>query len=298
MDELLLGLLNRTLAHPNLDDLMVLLSSAGLVVLPGIGLWLLLHPGHRREALILMLSLVATLALTLALQELIGRPRPHGVRLVLPTPAFHSYPSGHAAMAWCAATLLALSYRRSAVIACALLGAMLISFSRVYLGHHHPSDLMGGAVLGAAVGAFCYGLFFGAKPWPRWLLWPQLALVVIISQLAYLGLLPRGWSGGLGGADKLLHFLLFGSLALTLHLWLRRRQVALGRLMLPLAAVIVVVAAALEEGAQLLSSNRSSDPLDLLCDLVGVAVFVGLFEWIAPGSVPGRRSRRQAFLSR
>ena len=279
MDQQLLRLLNRDLASVRLDDLMLLVSVAALVVLPGLGLWMLWHRRHRRAALTLVGALAASLLLTLLLQLVVARPRPDDVRLVLPAPAFCSFPSGHAALAWCAAVLLSLTYRSRGLLCGSLLGAALVSVSRVYLGHHYPSDVLGGALLGAGVGALFHGLWLGVDRTLagrlRWVLWPQLALVAIITEVAYLGLLPR-WSGGLPHADKLLHFLLFGLLAFLVHLWLRGRRVALGRVALPLALPLVLVPAALEELAQLLSRSRSADVTDLLCDLAGMLLFVWL----------------------
>jgi len=273
MDLELLDLLNQRLACPLLDDLMLLASAAGLVLLPGLGLWLLAQRRQRRLALVLLGALAAALAATLALQWLVARPRPEGVRLLLPAPAFDAYPSGHAALAWCAALLLALAWRRRAALIVGPLAATLISLSRVYLGHHHPSDVLGGALLGAGIGALFYGLWLAPRgPRLRWALWPQLALVLMITQMAYLGLLPRGWDLGLPGADKLLHFVLFGLLAFWLHLWLGGRRVR----GLPLAPMLVLGGASLEELCQALSPRRTADLLDLLCDVGGVLLFVAL----------------------
>jgi membrane-associated phospholipid phosphatase len=275
MDAWLLEALNLEIASTRLDDLMLLFSTAGLVMLPGIGAWMLFQRRYWRVALVLVGSLAATLALTLALQGLVLRPRPVDVRLIIATPAFWSFPSGHASLAFCAATLLALVYRRGWVLATGLLGALAVGLSRVYLGHHYPSDILGGALLGAGVAALFYGLWLGRGPRLRWGIWPQLSLVLIITQMAYLGLLPRGWSLGLPYADKALHFLLFGMLAFWLHLWLRGRRIPLRRWpRLSLAGAIVLTAAAFEELLQMLSPNRSADPLDLVCDLVGIVVFV------------------------
>lgn len=277
MDRALLQLLNRGLAHGRLDDLMVLLSTATLVVLPGLALYFLARPGSRRPALLALAALATTLALTLLVQVAVARPRPVDVRLVLPVPGAYAYPSGHAALACCAAVLVGL-IRRSWRVAGGCLGlAALIALSRVYLGHHYPSDLLGGMLLGGAVGALFFGLGQAPGRRLRWLVWPHLALVGGVTQLAYLGLLP-GWDLGLPYADKLLHFALLGTLALLLHLWLDGRRCALGRLRVPLAPVFVAGGAALEELAQALSPLRSADVLDLLCDLGGILVLGWLGE--------------------
>lgn len=68
-----------------------------------------------------------------------------------------SFPSTHAVNVWAMAVLGGLFYRRWAVLFCFL--AALISLSRIYVGHHYPLDVIGGAILGgAAAAAFYYGL--------------------------------------------------------------------------------------------------------------------------------------------
>ena len=88
-------------------------------------------------------------------QHLIARDRPFVIGLGtqwLPHRASHSFPSAHASVSFafaCAvATVLAAGYRLWAVPALAV--ALLIAWSRVYLGLHFPSDIVAGALVGAA----------------------------------------------------------------------------------------------------------------------------------------------------
>jgi undecaprenyl-diphosphatase len=66
------------------------------------------------------------------------------------TPRTSSFPSGHATSAFCAAALLADGDPRWAPVYYAL--AVIVSASRVYVKTHHASDVVGGAIIGAALG--------------------------------------------------------------------------------------------------------------------------------------------------
>ena len=281
-DQMLLSLFNHDLASPAMDLVMLLATTAGLALVPLLLLVMLGRGPDRRQGLVLLAALCLTLGLTLALQLWVGRPRPSGVRLLLATPEFFSFPSGHASLVFCAATLLSLARRSARIVVPCLLAAALVSISRIYLGHHHPSDVACGALLGAAVGAACFGLWLqpgvSLERRLRWLLWPQAVLMVIITTLAYLNLLPV--SLGFPYADKLMHFLLFGMVTFWLHLWLGGRSLALGPLRLPLAVLIAFSCALPEELAQGWSSIRSLEGLDIISDLAGMLVFVWIGSWV------------------
>lgn len=95
-------------------------------------------------------------ASVMILKPLFGRPRPFAADPSLRTPSGHwtedpnSFPSGHAAISFAAATAIADARPDYAWPAYGL--AALISYSRMYNGVHYPSDLLAGALLGYGVG--------------------------------------------------------------------------------------------------------------------------------------------------
>jgi undecaprenyl-diphosphatase len=83
------------------------------------------------------------------LKALIDRPRPDVDRLVS-LPDSRALPSGHAATSFACATVLAALLPRWRVPFFVL--AVMIAWSRTYVGVHYPFDVVVGAALGVGVG--------------------------------------------------------------------------------------------------------------------------------------------------
>jgi membrane-associated phospholipid phosphatase len=92
----------------------------------------------------------AAYTLNAAIKPLVGRRRPElpGLPPLSATATKLSFPSAHASTSFAGA----LAYSRAGLPAAPLYAlAVALSLSRVYLGVHHPSDLLAGALLGTAV---------------------------------------------------------------------------------------------------------------------------------------------------
>jgi undecaprenyl-diphosphatase len=125
-------------------------------VLPGLSVVVWCR-GERRLALAAMAALPVEKACEVATKKLSRRPRPArvqpGVRLRDDAPTEGpSYPSGHAAIAGCAVALVARHVGAPVAVPAALLAA-LTGVTRVHQGAHFPGDVVGGALLGVAVGS-------------------------------------------------------------------------------------------------------------------------------------------------
>ena len=111
-----------------------------------------------------LLTAVATLAadsVSFGVKDLVQRPRP-----VVDHPGIHplygvhsaSFPAGHAATAFAGATICTYLARRAWPLFAML--ALAVGFSRVYLGVHYPSDVLGGALIGVLVGLLALSLLY------------------------------------------------------------------------------------------------------------------------------------------
>ena len=130
------------------------LGDKGIVWI-ALALVLLCVPKTRRLGLCVALALILDLLLcNILIKPLVGRIRPYAIRdvvLLVRAPTDASFPSGHAASAFAAAT--ALAWRRSRLAIPAVILAALICFSRLYLYIHYPTDVFAGIALGALCGA-------------------------------------------------------------------------------------------------------------------------------------------------
>ena len=128
------------------------------------------RPGLARRRAIVALALAGTTSygVNRAVKQVVGRSRPEHAEvptngLPIRTPSSSSFPSGHTLAAFCAAVVLPDD--RSARLA-ALSFAAAVAASRVHLRTHHPSDVLGGAAIGAALGTLVRPLVSVLAPRP------------------------------------------------------------------------------------------------------------------------------------
>lgn len=145
------------------DAFFVWITHGRHFLLPLALFWLgLVLLGGRRGRL-LAVALVFTVLLTdpisvQVIKPLVHRVRPcfsvEGVQALIGQPHSPSFPSSHAANSFGAATVLFAAQRRWWALG--FLVAAAVSFSRIYVGVHYPSDVLGGAALGIGCGVLVW----------------------------------------------------------------------------------------------------------------------------------------------
>ena len=131
------------------------IGNAGLIWF-ALGLWLIAKEEKRDHGFFLRLFVTGGIAWISqwVLKEWVGRPRPSeamgAIIIGHDVLAGNSFPSGHAMIAWAMAVVIAAREPRWRWGLFAL--ALLISFSRIYLGKHYPLDVLVGGFIGWGIG--------------------------------------------------------------------------------------------------------------------------------------------------
>lgn len=118
-------------------------------------LLLLAIPKTRKVGCMAALALIGTLLINnMLLKNLVARTRPYevieGLTYIVKTPVDYSFPSGHAG---CSFAVACIMFRRlpGRYGVPALVLAVLISLSRLYVGVHYPSDVLFGVISGIVI---------------------------------------------------------------------------------------------------------------------------------------------------
>jgi membrane-associated phospholipid phosphatase len=160
----------RTFATPAADQAMIVITAFGsgvvYAVLAPLAAGWLLWLRKRRETVTLIICLGGASTLNWLLKHLFERARPDLFKVI--SAAGYSFPSGHAMVSLCfygmVAYLVCRHIRRlpAQIVVYGLAAALVstIGFSRIYLGVHYPSDVLGGFFAGGTWLVFCVSLLW------------------------------------------------------------------------------------------------------------------------------------------
>ena len=146
---------------PLLDRIMVFLTNlgdAGIIWIV-IALVLTCMKKTRKCGILMLVSMALGLIIgNVILKNLIQRARPcwidTNILLLIPKPTDYSFPSGHTLASFEAAIMILLHNKKWGIPA--IIFAILIAFSRMYLFVHFPTDILGGIIIAAGISIAVY----------------------------------------------------------------------------------------------------------------------------------------------
>lgn len=160
MDKTLFQAINGLAGQSPLADwFMLALAQPSNLLFPGLLVFAYWAWIDKRQAIIGSLTLAAVILLIdfigAQVKHLVARPRPcrllEGIHQLTGCGGTYSFPSNHAMNTAAAAAFAQILYPSSGWVTWPLVA--LIGFSRVYVGAHYVSDVVGAWALGGALGA-------------------------------------------------------------------------------------------------------------------------------------------------
>lgn len=168
LDGNLLLFLQENVRNPVLTPVLKLVTALGNggAVWIALAVLLLCIPKTRKAGCMVVVALLGTLLVNnMILKNLIARTRPYevieGLTYMVRKPVDYSFPSGHAGCSFAAACVMFRRLPRQYGVP-ALILAILISLSRLYVGVHYPSDVLFGMLSGILIS-------YGAETIVNWL---------------------------------------------------------------------------------------------------------------------------------
>ena len=157
--------LNKDLMNPVFDLIMPVITNEIFITLPALAVVLyFLFKGSRRVRLSIICMIVAVLFADAVAYRLIkpyfGRLRPcdilPGVHVLAQAGRF-SFPSNHAANMMALSVIAVYFYRKYGWLVFA--AALLVGYSRIYVGVHYPLDVLAGFILGGLSALLVIGFY-------------------------------------------------------------------------------------------------------------------------------------------
>ena len=159
LDVSVLYFLNHTIANPVFDKFFLFITDVKHWYLTYLVLILIVYfkggrVGKLASGFVILLIITTDQVSSHFLKNLFERIRPCNVlpdlRMLLGCTNSFSFPSSHAVNNFAAATYFSVLFPKYKTVL--FVAASLVAISRPYLGLHYPSDTLGGAIIGFAIG--------------------------------------------------------------------------------------------------------------------------------------------------
>ena len=141
-----------------LDGVFVFITNSGPIIAALIPLCFIIYGLYSKQKRIrdygylIATSYLLSVVISNTLKYIIDRPRPFAVYPFiqkLSSGGSGSFPSGHTSDVFSVAMAVSLLFPKRSVVIPMFLWAALVGYSRMDLGVHYPSDVLGGAIVGA-----------------------------------------------------------------------------------------------------------------------------------------------------
>ncbi len=156
IDKSIFSFFNSTISNPIFDVFFPIITNQDIWTIPIlIGVIILSIKGGKRgkisSAILVIAIILADYSSAQILKPFFQRLRPShelidGIRLLVPKGGKYGFVSSHAANIFAAATVLSYFYIKYKKLFFTI--AILVAFSRVYVGVHYPADIFFGSLLG------------------------------------------------------------------------------------------------------------------------------------------------------
>lgn len=170
----------QTLRNPVLDGIFTVITRLGDEGIIWIAIAVLLLCFRKTRKIGITMGIALLLGMILGneiLKKIFERPRPFHTegavlaadQLLIPEPGQFSFPSGHTTSSFAAAVSIFVYNKKWGIPA--LILAVLIAFSRIYVYVHFPTDILAGTILGifcALVAAFAWRKYLDALVVKGW----------------------------------------------------------------------------------------------------------------------------------
>lgn len=160
LDVYIFHICNSWIANPLFDSIMPFITEVKnfYIIYVCLFIWLLWRGGKKGRICAGVLAasvLIADPLNSQIIKELVGRIRPchtfvENIRLLVPCGGGKSFPSSHAVNNFIAAFVISSYYPKVHLLVYSI--ASTVAISRVYVGVHYPSDIIGGSIEGMVLG--------------------------------------------------------------------------------------------------------------------------------------------------
>ncbi|MCM3727922.1 undecaprenyl-diphosphatase [Neobacillus cucumis] len=156
--------------HPFIDGLMVFVTQNALIIyaVALLLMWIFGKDKYKNTVVLATITGVLGLFINFVIGHIYVEPRPfvsHHVNLLVDHSSDASFPSDHGTGAFSLSLAILLRHRKLGIGM--ILFAVLTGFSRIYVGHHYPFDILGSMFVAIIVSTIVYKISPILHPFSR-----------------------------------------------------------------------------------------------------------------------------------